>query len=63
MYVIQLLARNGKFVWYNGLGADRKICYDVNTQVPETDLYGAGFDTTWEDTKSSAGLHGSKQWE
>jgi protein arginine N-methyltransferase 2 len=32
-YVIQLLAKDGKFGWYNGLGADRQICYDVYTKV------------------------------
>lgn len=32
-YVIQLLASDGKFGWYNGLGADRQVCYDVYTKV------------------------------
>jgi protein arginine N-methyltransferase 2 len=32
-YVIQLLSPTGKFGWYNGLGADRQICYDVYTKV------------------------------
>lgn len=32
-YVIQLLASDGRFGWYNGLGADRQICYDVYTKV------------------------------
>jgi protein arginine N-methyltransferase 2 len=32
-YVIQLLAPEGKFGWYNGLGADRQVCYDVYTKV------------------------------
>ncbi|KAF2689419.1 arginine N-methyltransferase 2 [Lentithecium fluviatile CBS 122367] len=62
-YVIQLLAPDGKFGWYNGLGADRQICYDIYTKVAEIDLYEAGFDTTWEDIDVPSGLHGSKQWE
>ncbi|KAF2848821.1 arginine N-methyltransferase 2 [Plenodomus tracheiphilus IPT5] len=62
-YVIQLLAKDGKFGWYNGLGADRQICYDVYTKVAEMDLYEAGFDTTWEDIQVPSGLHGSKEWE
>ncbi|KAH9865115.1 hypothetical protein IAQ61_009062 [Plenodomus lingam] len=62
-YVIQLLAKDGRFGWYNGLGADRQICYDVYTKVAEMDLYEAGFDTTWEDIQVPAGLHGSKEWE
>ncbi len=32
-YVVNLLAEDGKFGWYNGLGADRQICYDVYTKV------------------------------
>jgi hypothetical protein len=32
-YVVKLLAPDGKFGWYNGLGADRQICYDVYTKV------------------------------
>ena len=32
-YVIALLDKNGKFGFYNGLGADRQICYDVYTKV------------------------------
>jgi len=32
-YVVQLLDQEGKFGWYNGLGADRQICYDVYTKV------------------------------
>jgi protein arginine N-methyltransferase 2 len=35
-YVVQLLAKDGKFGWYNGLGADRQICYDVYTKVSLT---------------------------
>lgn len=34
-HVIQLLAPDGKFGWYNGLGADRQICYDVYTKVSD----------------------------
>ncbi|KAF2272919.1 arginine N-methyltransferase 2 [Westerdykella ornata] len=62
-YVIQLLAPDGRFGWYNGLGADRQICYDVYTKVAEMDLHEAGFDTEWEDIAVPAGLHGSDQWE
>ncbi|OAG41927.1 hypothetical protein AYO21_03930 [Fonsecaea monophora] len=62
-YVVQLLSPTGKFGWYNGLGADRQICYDVYTKVAEIDLRQAGFDTAWEDIAVPAGLHGSKQWE
>ncbi|KIW04906.1 uncharacterized protein PV09_04077 [Verruconis gallopava] len=62
-HVVTLLDPSGKFGWYNGLGADRQICYDVYTKVAEMDLYEAGFDTKWEDIRVPAGLHGSAQWE
>jgi len=62
-YVVRLLAKEGRFGWYNGLGADRQICYDVYTQVAEMDLHEAGFETAWEDIQVPSGLHGSKAWE
>ncbi|EAT76924.1 arginine N-methyltransferase [Parastagonospora nodorum] len=62
-YVIQLLAPDGVFGWYNGLGADRQICYDVYTKVAEIDLYEAGLDTVWEDIDVPKGLHDKKNWE
>ncbi|KAF2211367.1 hypothetical protein CERZMDRAFT_112780 [Cercospora zeae-maydis SCOH1-5] len=46
-YVIQLLDNNGKFGFYNGLGADRQICYDVYTKVVEIELFDAGLDVEW----------------
>jgi protein arginine N-methyltransferase 2 len=61
-YVIQLLDPAGKFGWYNGLGADRQICYDVYTKVAEMDLFEAGFDTEWEEIAVPSDLHGSDQW-
>lgn len=69
-YVIQLLdpqggekGDGGRFGWYNGLGADRQICYDVYTKVAEMDLYEVGFDTVWEDIKVPSTLKGGKEWE
>jgi len=35
-WVVQLLESGGRFGWYNGLGADRQICYDVYTKVRST---------------------------
>ena len=32
-YVIALLDHEGLFGFYNGLGADRQVCYDVYTKV------------------------------
>lgn len=47
-YVIALLEEGGKWGFFNGLGADRQVCYDVYTKVVEMDLFEAGFDTEWE---------------
>lgn len=62
-WCIQLLDQDGRLGWYNGLGADRQICYDVYTKVAEMDLYEAGFDTKWEDIPVPSDLHGSDQWK
>ncbi|KAI9782031.1 MAG: Arginine N-methyltransferase 2 [Peltula sp. TS41687] len=49
-YVIGLLDDDeGRWGFFNGLGADRQICYDVFTKVVEMDLLEAGFDTEWEE--------------
>ncbi|KAI9761673.1 MAG: hypothetical protein M4579_000907 [Chaenotheca gracillima] len=54
-YVIGLLdaqgieGEGGRFGFFNGLGADRQVCYDVYTKVVEMDLFEAGFDTEWEE--------------
>ncbi|KAL1621933.1 Arginine N-methyltransferase 2 [Neofusicoccum ribis] len=47
-YVIGLLDSEGRFGFFNGLGADRKVCYDVYTKIVEMELFEAGFDTEWE---------------
>lgn len=49
--IIGLLDDGGKFGFFNGLGADRQICYDVYGKVLEMDLFEAGFDTEWETVK------------
>ncbi|KAK4498150.1 hypothetical protein PRZ48_010806 [Zasmidium cellare] len=46
-HVIALLDGSGKFGFYNGLGADRQVCYDVYTKVVELDLFDAGLDVDW----------------
>lgn len=55
-YVIGLLdpsggdkGDGGRFGFFNGMGADRQVCYDVYTKIVEMDLFEAGFDTEWED--------------
>ena len=50
--VVGLLDDGGKWGFFNGLGADRQICYDVYTKLVEMDLFEAGFDTEWESIKT-----------
>ncbi|KAJ5702369.1 Protein arginine N-methyltransferase 2 [Penicillium malachiteum] len=47
--VIGLLEQDGKWGFFNGMGADRQISYDVYQKVAEMDLFEAGFDIEWED--------------
>ena len=46
--LIGLLDDGAKWGFFNGLGADRQICYDVYTKVVEMELFEAGFDAEWE---------------
>ncbi|KAK4140317.1 S-adenosyl-L-methionine-dependent methyltransferase [Dichotomopilus funicola] len=43
-----LLDGQGRFGFFNGLGADRAICYDVYTKVAELHLTDAGLDVDWD---------------
>ncbi|KAI1408754.1 arginine N-methyltransferase 2 [Hypoxylon sp. FL1857] len=65
-YVPGLLEEQGRFGFFNGLGADRKICYDVYTQVVEMHLSDAGLDVEWQeldvDMKDLA-KEGEGEWE
>ncbi|KAA8650444.1 hypothetical protein EYZ11_000816 [Aspergillus tanneri] len=47
--VIGLLDQEGKWGFFNGMGADRQISYDVYQKVVEMDLFEAGFDVEWEE--------------
>lgn len=63
-YVIGLLSENGKFSFFNGLGADRKVCYDVYTKVAELDLCDAGLDVDWTEVDvEELGGEGEGEWE
>ncbi|KAL8651722.1 MAG: hypothetical protein Q9210_003088 [Variospora velana] len=46
-FVIGLLDEGGKWGFFNGLGADRQVCYDVYAKVVELDLFEAGFEVEW----------------
>lgn len=65
-YIPGMLDRDGVFGFFNGLGADRRICYDVYTKVVELHLVDAGLDVTWQDIDVDLkGLEeaGKGEWE
>ncbi|KAI1383513.1 arginine N-methyltransferase 2 [Hypoxylon trugodes] len=65
-YVPALLEENGRFGFFNGLGADRKICYDVYTQVVEMHLSDAGMDVEWQELEvdmEGLGKEGEGEWK
>ncbi|KAL2161596.1 hypothetical protein VTH06DRAFT_8158 [Thermothelomyces fergusii] len=47
-FIPALLDGQGRFSFFNGLGADRLVCYDVYTKVVELHLADAGLDVDWE---------------
>ena len=61
-HVITLLDQKGRFGFFNGLGADRQVCYDVYTKVVEIDLFDAGLDTAWKEIKIPD-LQEQGEWE
>lgn len=65
-YVPGLMEENGRFGFFNGLGADRQICYDVYTKVVEMHLSDAGMDVEWQEKDvNMQGLNeeGKGEWE
>lgn len=59
--VIGLLEDGGRWGFFNGLGADRQICYDVYGKIVEMDLFEAGFDTEW--VKLEVGKMANTEWD
>lgn len=49
--VIELLNENGRWSYFNGMGADRRISYDVYQKVVELDLFESGFDVEWKNVQ------------
>lgn len=65
-YVPVLLEQKGRFGFFNGLGADRRVCYDVYTKVAEMHLTDAGMDVEWEGIDvdmEGMGEAGRGEWE
>ncbi|KIW45202.1 uncharacterized protein PV06_03604 [Exophiala oligosperma] len=50
-HVMALLDQSGRWSFFNGMGADRQISYDVYQKVVEMDLFEAGFEVDWEDVE------------
>ena len=61
-WVLGLLDDGGRWGFFNGLGADRQICYDVYGKVVEMDLFEAGFDTEWE-TLQMPDMENLQEWQ
>ncbi|KAF2807587.1 arginine N-methyltransferas-like protein [Mytilinidion resinicola] len=67
-HVIGLLApkegsgEGGRFGFFNGMGADRQVCYDVYHKIVEMELFEAGFDVEWEEI-AVPDLQDSGEWE
>lgn len=62
-YVPGLLDEGGRFGFFNGLGADRRVCYDVYQRVAELDLSEAGLDVEWTDVEvGELGKEGEGEW-
>jgi protein arginine N-methyltransferase 2 len=63
-YVVGLLDPEGRFGFFNGLGADRRVCYDVYCKVVELDLCDAGLDVDWADVPvEGLGGEGEGEWQ
>ena len=63
-YVVGLMDPEGRFGFFNGLGADRKVCYDVYCKVVELDLCDAGMDVDWTDIAvGQLGKDGEGEWK
>ncbi|KAL8836232.1 MAG: hypothetical protein Q9170_003009 [Blastenia crenularia] len=61
-FVIGLLDDGGKWGFFNGMGADRQVCYDVYGKVVELDLFEAGFEVEWTGVQVPD-LEGRGEWE
>jgi type IV protein arginine methyltransferase len=67
-YIPGVLDSAGKFGFFNGLGADRRVCYDVYGKVVELDLCESGMDVEWTDVEvpveeMGLGKEGEGEWK
>lgn len=47
-HIIAMMDQEGRFSFFNGLGADRQVCYDVYAKVVEMQCAEGGLDVTWD---------------
>lgn len=47
--VPRLLDSNGRFSFFHGFEADRRVCYDVHTKLVEMHTEDAGLDIEWDE--------------
>ncbi|KAG5355059.1 Protein arginine N-methyltransferase 2 [Yarrowia sp. B02] len=57
-HVVGLLAPTGVFSFFNGLGADRQVCYDVYKNVVEVDLQEYGLNVDYQVIKVNKDVTG-----
>ena len=67
-FVTGLLSSEGRFSFFNGLGADRRVCYDVYSRVVELDLCEAALDVEYTDVPVDVeglglGRDGEGEWK
>ena len=61
-----VMDQDGRFSFFNGLGADRRICYDVYTKVVEMHGEEGGLDFEWQEIDvdmSALAEEGKGDWE
>lgn len=49
--LVGILDDSGRWGFFNGMGADRQICYDVYGKIVEMDLFEAGYEVEWDVVK------------
>lgn len=65
-HILSVMDQDGRFSFFNGLGADRQVCYDVYAKVVEMHCAEAGLDVDWQvsDVDMSAlDQDGKGDWE
>lgn len=65
-HILALMEHDGRFSFFNGLGADRRICYDVYAKVVDMHCADAGLDVDWDEIDvdmAALSEAGKGEWE